>query len=75
VILRFTVTASGSVRDIEVVESTTPLFEEPAIEAALKFRYKPRVVSGEPVEVAGVYNRIVFAVESGQQVAMQRDSR
>jgi protein TonB len=62
VLLEFVVTRTGAVRDVKVLESTAPLFERPAIEAALKFRYKPRVIDGEPVEVAGVRNMITFTM-------------
>ncbi|MGY0649634.1 MAG: protein TonB, partial [Paraglaciecola chathamensis] len=39
------------------------LFNQAAIDAALKFIYKPRVVNGEPAEVAGVQNRITFQID------------
>jgi protein TonB len=29
----------------------------------LKFKYKPRIVDGEPIEVAGVQNKITFQLE------------
>jgi len=64
VILEFTVTTAGTVEDVVVLESTSPIFEEPAIVAAYKFKYKPRVINGEPVEVAGVQNKISFALEA-----------
>lgn len=64
VILEFTVTRTGSVKDVVVLESTSPLFEKPAIVAAYKFKYKPRVIDGESVEVAGVQNKISFAAEA-----------
>ena len=64
VVVEFTVTKAGNVKDVVVLESTDPLFERPAIVAAYKFKYKPRVVGGEPVEVSGVTNRITFAVEA-----------
>lgn len=63
VMVEFTVTETGTVRDVVVLESTEELFERPAIEAALKFKYKPRVINGEPVEVAGVRNKIAFMME------------
>ena len=63
VMVEFTVTETGSVKDVAVVESTASLFEEAAVEAALKFKYKPRVINGQPVEVPGVRNKIVFSVE------------
>lgn len=60
VMVEFTVTETGAVRNVVVLESTEPMFERPAIDAALKFKYKPRVIDGEPVEVAGVRNKISF---------------
>jgi len=64
VLVEFTVTPAGAVKDVVVVESTAVLFEEAAVEAALRFKYKPRVIDGMPVEVRGVRNRIVFALEA-----------
>ena len=63
VIVEFTVTRAGTVRDVFVVESTSTLFERAATAAALKFKYKPRVIDGEAVEVAGVRNKISFVIE------------
>lgn len=63
VLVRFTVTAAGSVKDVKVVESTDPIFERAAVQAALKFKYKPRIVDGEAVEVTGVLHYIRFDVE------------
>ncbi|OUU80796.1 MAG: protein TonB [Gammaproteobacteria bacterium TMED78] len=62
VIVEFTVTRSGTTKDAFVVESTSSLFERAAVEAALKFKYKPRVIDGEAVEVPGVRNRISFEI-------------
>lgn len=64
VIVEFTVTRTGTVRDVLVVESTSSLFERAATEAALKFKYKPRVINGEAVEVPGVQNRITFEISN-----------
>ncbi len=64
VIVEFTVTRQGTVRDPFVVESTSSLLEKAALDAVLKFKYKPKVVDGEPVEVAGVQNKITFQLES-----------
>ncbi|MDE0660336.1 MAG: energy transducer TonB [Gammaproteobacteria bacterium] len=61
VLLEFVVTSTGAVRDPVVIEAKPPgFFERAAIQAALKFKYKPKVIDGEPVEVSGVRNRIVF---------------
>ena len=43
--------------------STSSLFERAAKNAVLKFKYKPRVVDGKPVEVPGVETRIRFQLE------------
>ncbi len=61
--LSFTVTTSGTVRDPIVLQSTSSLFERAAIRAVLKFKYKPRVVDGVPVDVPGVKTRISFQLE------------
>lgn len=72
VMVRFTVTVTGAVKDVEVLESTAQIFEDPAVEAALKFKYKPRVINGTPVEVVGVRNKIVFTMDPAEQVAMDQ---
>jgi len=64
VIVEFVVTTSGAVKDVVVVESTSELFEAAAIEAARKFKYKPRMVDGQPIEVSGVQNRITFRLDA-----------
>ncbi len=62
-ILEFTVTRAGTVRDVSVVECTDILFQQASMNAAKKFKYKPRVIDGEPVEVEGVRNKITFVIE------------
>ena len=61
--MSFTVTTTGTVKDPAVVFSTSSLFERAAIRAVLKFKYKPRVVDGVPVEVPNVKTRITFKIE------------
>lgn len=61
--LSFTVTTTGTVEDPIVLQSTSSLFERAAIRAVLKFKYKPRVVDGVPVDVPGVKTRISFQLE------------
>ncbi len=61
--LSFTVTAAGTVRDPVILFSTSSLFERAATRAVLKFKYKPRVVDGIPVDVPGVKTRITFKIE------------
>jgi protein TonB len=59
----FTVTTTGAVKDPAVLFSTSSLFERAATQAVLKFKYKPRVVDGQPVEVPNVKTRITFKIE------------
>ena len=61
--MSFTVTSAGTVKDPIVLQSTSSLFERAATRAVLKFKYKPRVVDGIPVEVPGVKTRISFELE------------
>ena len=61
--MSFTVTTAGTVKDPVVVFSTSSLFDRAAERAVLKFKYKPRVVDGQPVEVPGVKTRITFKIE------------
>ena len=61
VLLQFTVTKTGAVKDPVVVEAKpTGIFDRAAINAALKFKYKPKVVNGAAIDVAGVLHRITF---------------
>lgn len=59
----FTVTTTGTVKDPVVLFSTSSLFDRAATQAVLKFKYKPRVVDGQPVEVPNVKTRITFKIE------------
>ncbi|MEH6595852.1 MAG: energy transducer TonB [Colwellia polaris] len=64
VIVEFTVTKNGSVRSPLVIESQPEgIFDRAAMDAALKFKYKPRVVDGVATEVAGVQNKISFEID------------
>ena len=59
----FTVTTTGTVKDPVVLFSTSSLFDRAATRAVLKFKYKPRVVDGVPVDVPNVKTRITFKIE------------
>jgi protein TonB len=63
VIVQYTVTTTGDTKDVEVIESTSSLFDRAAIESAMKYKYKPRVIDGTPVEVTGVTTKIIFELE------------
>lgn len=63
-LVRYTVTAAGTVKDVEVIEDECDnvIFHRSSIEAAKRFKYKPRVIDGVPLEVHGVYNRFFYNV-------------
>lgn len=63
-VIQYTVTSLGTVRDPSVIEDqcTSSLFIAPSIEAALKFRYKPRIIDFVAVDVPGVENKFTFQI-------------
>lgn len=63
VIVEYTVTALGTVADVRVVETSDPIFAPSAVAAAAQFRYKPRIVAGEPVATPGVLNKFTFVLD------------
>lgn len=63
-IVEYTVTKTGSIRDPQAVDCQPQgIFDSASVKAAEKFKYKPRVVDGEPIEVAGVQNKFTFELE------------
>jgi protein TonB len=63
-IVEYVVTKTGSIRDPIAVDcSPQGVFESASVKAAEKFKYKPRVVDGEPIEVAGVQNKFTYELE------------
>lgn len=64
VIVSFTVTSEGSVKDPKVIAANPPgAFDQAAINAVLKFKYKPRVIGGQAVAVQGVQNKFTFKLK------------
>lgn len=62
-LIEYTVTTSGAVRDPTVVECSSSLFARASLNAVLRFKYKPRVVDGNPIEVPGVRHVITYKLE------------
>ena len=51
VVVEFTITATGTVRDVVVIAAEPPrIFDRAAIQAVEKWKYRPRVVDGVAVE-------------------------
>lgn len=55
VVVTFVITTQGTTRDIEVVESTSSVFDRSAVRAAERLKYKPRIIDGKAVEVDHFY--------------------
>ena len=63
-IVEYTVTTTVATRDPVPIDcQPSGVFERASVRAAEKFKYKPRVIDGEPVEVAGVQNRFIYELE------------
>jgi protein TonB len=64
-VVQYVVTKNGTIRDPFVVEDqcTSSLFHRASIQASLKFKYKPRVVDGQAVEVPGVQNKFTYEIQ------------
>lgn len=67
----YTVTETGTTRDVEPVPGecvtkdgqSTTVFDRASVSAASKFKYKPKVVDGKPIEVNGVKNRFTYEMK------------
>jgi len=64
-VVQYMVTRQGTIRDPFVIEDqcTNSMFRRPSLQAALKFKYKPRVIDGQAVEVPGVQNKFTYVIE------------
>jgi protein TonB len=64
-VVQYVVTKNGTIRDPFVVEDqcTSSLFHRASIQAAMKFKYKPRVIDGAAVEVPGVQNKFTYEIQ------------
>jgi protein TonB len=60
VLIRFTVTETGSVADPEILRSDPPgVFDRSAKRAVVKWKYQPQIVDGKPASVV-TYTRLRF---------------
>ena len=63
-VVQYTVTRLGTTKDPVVIEDqcTSTLFHRASLNASLKFKYKPRIMDGEAVEVPGVQNKFTYEI-------------
>ncbi len=62
-IVEFVVTRNGTTANGKVIECTSSLFAKASLKASSKFKYKPRVINGTPIDVPGVQHKITFELE------------
>ncbi len=63
-VVQYTVTRKGTTKDPVVIEDqcTSSLFHRASLNASMKFKYKPRIMDGEAVEVPGVQNKFTYEI-------------
>ena len=59
-IVRFDVNAMGQVENPAVIDSSHSVFNRSAINAILKFKYRPRIVNGEAVSTQGLKFKFTY---------------
>jgi len=64
VLVQFDVLSTGTVANIQIVESSAAVFENSARKAAARFRFKPRVIDGVALESKGIQNLFRFHMEN-----------
>ncbi len=57
------------------IEKLQSEFQKAAIKAVLKFKYKPRIIDGEAVDVPGVKTRISFQLEDDPEEGADTSSK
>ena len=64
VILEFTVTQSGGIKNPKVVDFyPSDIFNQAALQAIRKWKYKPRIVKGKKISSRGVQIKLTFQLE------------
>ena len=63
--LKFSIDVSGAVKDIEVIDAQPKrTFDREARKALKKWKYKPQIVDGKPVEKTGLEVVLDFKLDS-----------
>lgn len=61
--MEFTVMKTGEVTNAVAIECSSNTFKNNSVKAVLKWKYKPRVVNGEPIDSPGVRTRLTYQFE------------
>ena len=63
VIVQFDVTPLGTVENVSVIESSNSIFNKAAVEAAYRFKYRPKVVDGTSYGARGLQQLFRFEMK------------
>lgn len=64
VVVRFTITPAGTIKDATVVQAQPPnIFDENAIRAVSRWKYNPKIEGGVAVERPGIMVRLDFKLD------------
>jgi protein TonB len=63
VLVQYDVTTMGTVENVVVIESSNRIFDQAAIDAVYRFRYKPGIVDGVPYGSKGLRDLFRFEME------------
>lgn len=64
VILQFDITPAGSVNGVRVLDARPPrIFNQAAIKALRKWKYRPKIENGKPIEQKGLKVQLDFKLE------------
>jgi periplasmic protein TonB len=65
VVVQFTITTAGTVRDAKAVQAQPQqVFEDAAVKAVSRWKYNPRIEEGSAVERRGVQVKLMFRLEA-----------
>lgn len=64
VTLQFNITPAGTVSDVQILDSKPPrIFDRAAIKALRKWKYRPKIENGKPVEQKNLKVQLKFTLE------------
>ncbi len=65
VLLQITISVTGAVKNARVIEAKPPnIFNRSAVNAINRWKYKPTIRKGVPIEIRGVQVRLTFKLEN-----------
>lgn len=67
VLVEFTISKSGSVKDAKVIAAEpSDIFNAAAVKSVLQWKYNPKIENGKPVEQRGIRTSVVFKLDQNK---------